>query len=102
MPEAILEKAVGDIDAMAASAGTARGASRELIVASLERIDGELMTAARESLSPDVLDDLRRQAVEDLGPFRDRMATDAWTRARDAAVRRAIRERVGLPIMKAD
>ena len=102
MPEAILEKAVGDIDAMAASAGTARGASRELIVASLERIDGELMTAARESLSPDVLDDLRRQAIEDLGPFRDRMATDAWTRARDAAVSRAIRERVGLPILKAD
>jgi hypothetical protein len=40
---------------------------------------------------------LGREADEELAPFRSGMNPDALGRARDAAIDRLVRERVGLP-----
>jgi hypothetical protein len=37
------------------------------------------------------------EAAAELEPFRDRMTSEAWERARDRARRRLLRERLGLP-----
>ena len=43
------------------------------------------------------LADLDTEAAAELEPFRDRMTSVAWERARDRARRRLLRERLGLP-----
>ncbi len=43
--------------------------------------------------------DLRREANEELAPFRDTMMPDAFARAREAALDRLVRDRLGLPII---
>ncbi len=102
LPTDTLDAAIRELDAMAAAARTARGANRETIVASLERIDRELLAAARSALPADAVEDIRRQAAEDLAPFHERMTADAWSNACEAAVGRAVRERAGLPVLRVE
>jgi hypothetical protein len=56
-----------------------------------------LLDAARAGLPPADSGSLKAQAEADLAPFRDRMPTEAWTRAIDAAFDRLVREHTGLP-----
>lgn len=99
---AALEAAVRELDQLATTARTARGGAREAVVTSLQRIDKDLLAAVRATLPDDVLSGLRRQAADDLAPFRQRMAPEAWTNAVDAALDRAIRDRAGLPLLRAE
>ena len=63
----------------------------------LSALDAELLTAARELVDDAALAALAREADEELAGFRERMAADAYERAREAAVTRLIRERLNLP-----
>jgi len=51
----------------------------------------------RESAAPALVEELRREAEQDLASFRGRLAGDAWQRALDATVDRLLRDRLGLP-----
>jgi hypothetical protein len=62
-------------------------------------LDDELLREARSALNERQLADLTREAAEDLASFRERMAPDAFVRARDGAVARLLREQLGLPTL---
>ena len=99
LPAEVLSQAVSDLDAMIPASRTARGQSREALKGRLAELDGRLMSAARAGADAALLAELRERAAGDLQPFAERMPGDAWQRAIQAAVDRALRERLGLPTL---
>lgn len=74
-----------------------RGETRARVVARLVELDRLMLDAARAQTEPAALRALRAEAAEQLLPFRDRMAADAYETAVSAAVDRLVREREQLP-----
>jgi hypothetical protein len=74
-----------------------RGAKRQALVERLAALDRELLDAARARLDEASRAALAREADEELAGFRSGMSSDAFARARDAAIDRLVRERSGLP-----
>jgi hypothetical protein len=75
----------------------ARGPVKDALVERLPSLDDLIKAGARESASPALVEELRREAEQDLESFRGRLAGDAWQRALDATVDRLLRDRLGLP-----
>jgi hypothetical protein len=98
-PQDLLNDVVRELDQMLPSAKQARGAARAAMIDRMARLDRQLLEAARAGLSTAESDRLKAQAETDLAPFRDRMPSDAWTRAIDAAFDRLVREHTGLPAL---
>jgi len=76
-----------------------RGDARRAVIERLAELDAELIEAARRMLDDALMSDLRREANDELAPFRDTMMPDAFNRARGAAIDRLIRDRLGLPVV---
>ena len=92
-----MDEAIRALDRMRAEARGARGESRVRILSELRSLDAHLMGRAwGEQPEPDLVA-LREEAARDLAPFRERMPADAWQSAVDAAAKRFLRERLGLP-----
>jgi hypothetical protein len=102
VPDEIIERMIRELDQIASSARVARGDARQTLLDRLVALDAELLSAARHQMSESVLAELRQQALADLGPFRERMPIEAWPRAVEAAVDRAVRERGRLPVLGID
>ncbi len=79
-----------------------RGEARRAVIERLAALDAELVAEARRSIDAVVLTDLTREANEELAPFRETMKADALNRAREAAIDRLVRERLGLPVVTLD
>ena len=97
VPTDLLNGVVRELDQMQSAAKQARGAARAAMVDRLASLDRQLLDAARAALRPADSQSLKAQAEADLAPFRDRMPSEAWTRAIDAAFDRLVREHAGLP-----
>ncbi len=97
--DALIDRVSAELEIARAAAGGVRGEARQALLTRLAALDGELLASARSSLAGDDLAALTREAEGELGAFRDRMAPDAFARARDGALSRLIRERCGLPTM---
>jgi len=97
--DALIDRISGELDTARASARGVRGAAREALLARLERLDGELLQTARARLDDESHTALLGEADAELAAYRDRMAPEAFARARDAAFDRLLRERFGLPIV---
>ena len=99
IPSDLLNEVVRELDQMLAGARQARGAARHSLLDRLGSLDRSLLDAARAGLTAEDVSRLRRQAEQDLDPFRDRMPRDAWGRAIDASIDRLVREHAGLPAL---
>jgi hypothetical protein len=97
VPTDLLNDTVRELDQMLTPAKHARGAARAAMVDRLASLDRQLLDAARAGLPPARAEGLKAQAEADLAPFRERMASEAWRRAIDAAFDRLVREHAGLP-----
>jgi hypothetical protein len=95
----VLERAARELDQLQPQARTVRGHAREVLLAALAALDGELMQAAINALN----DEMRREAMLDattqLAPFRERMAPEAYDQACVAAMERHVREHFNLPTL---
>jgi hypothetical protein len=103
LPEAFRDAAgrlLMDVMAVREASKKARGAAREELIARLRVLDLDLVAAARGSASPDVVAALHREAEQDLAPYRDRLAGDAWQRSVEVIVGRLLRDRFGLPTVE--
>ncbi|HVH25893.1 MAG TPA: hypothetical protein VM818_04000 [Vicinamibacterales bacterium] len=89
----LLDRLAAELDA---SRGV-RGARRQALVERLASLDHELIVRARAMLDEADLAALAREADEELTAFRSRMASEAFARAREAAMDRIVRERLRLP-----
>ena len=96
-----IEQAVRELDHLAADARAARGDRRDAIVARLNALDTELLDMAVSEAESDaaLIARLAREAGEELTPFRSRMPEAEFERARNAALRRLVREALRLPVL---
>ena len=100
--ETALAAAVLQMDAHRQASRGARGPARAALIAHLESLDDNLLARVRARLSPEQLDELRREAAETLAPFRERMPRVAYEAAHEAALTRLLREHAGLPVIRYD
>jgi hypothetical protein len=98
--DALIDRVAAELDAARSTSGGLRGDARQSLLSRLERIDAELIGAARASLAEDALHGIERDAGEELAGYRATMAPEAFARARDAVVDRLIRERFALPTVR--
>ena len=94
-----LDQIVRELDLLRAGGRPLRGEARAAAMERLRELDARLSAEARAALSRQQAEALAREADESLAPFRGRMADDAWQGARDAAVDRAARAALGLPVI---
>ena len=97
VPTDLLNGVVRELDQMLTPAKHARGGARAAMVDRLAGLDRQLLDAARAGLPPAESERLRAQAEADLAPFRERMTSEAWTIAIEAAFDRLVREHASLP-----
>jgi hypothetical protein len=92
-----LDRAVRAVDGLRSTARHARGAARRGIVDELGLIERTILDEAVSALDPQSLEELRAASSRELAPFRTRMPDAAYAEALEAALRRQIRECLGLP-----
>jgi hypothetical protein len=92
-----VERAVTELEALAAESPGARGERRARIVGRLSELDRELLTASVGEIHPDRARELKKEAEMELAPFRARMPADAHERAIEAAYLRLVRQALGVP-----
>ena len=95
--DAVLETITTEAAAFRDLPGPLRGETRERITARLVELDRLMLDSARAHADPAAIQAMRAEAAEQLLPFRDRMAADAYERAIESAVDRLLREREHLP-----
>jgi hypothetical protein len=95
--QAELEAVVRELDSMAAGAKALRGEARGRAVERLREIDRSLLEVLRGCCKPIEIEEIGREAADELRPFRERMSDRAYTDALAAATDRLLRERHGLP-----
>jgi hypothetical protein len=93
----LIDRVSRELDAVRAKPGGLRGEYRSAAIARLTELDAELVRSARALVDQAALAAMQHEADDDLAPFRAGMSAEAYTRARDAAVNRLVRERFGLP-----
>ena len=74
-----------------------RGAARDLLLERLAPLERELLDHSRQVIPPDVLREITARAEQDLAPYRDRLAPEAWSRAVSVTVDRGVGEHLELP-----
>jgi hypothetical protein len=95
--DALIDAVARELDVARTATGGLRGEARQALIARLAALDVELLQTARRSLDEPSRARLMKEAESEIARFRDRMAPEAFDRARDAASGRLIRERFGLP-----
>jgi hypothetical protein len=93
----VLEAITVEVRAFSDVQSPVRGEARERVMTRLAELDRVMLQAARAQGGPAGLQALRIEAVEQLRPFRDRLAPEAYERALEAAVDRLLRDREQLP-----
>ena len=97
--DAVLDAITTEAAAFRDLRGPLRGETRERITARLDELDRLMLDAARAQADPADVQAMRREASEQLLPFRDRMPAEAYERAIESAVDRLLRERERLPVV---
>lgn len=97
-----LEAAARRLDALRAPAKKARGEARDAIVAELETIDRALVEAASRDAPHGARQAAAAEAEEELAPFRGRLSDADYAAALARARDRALRARLGLPVITRD
>jgi hypothetical protein len=95
--DAVLDAITTEAAAFRDLPGPLRGETRERITARLEELDRLMLEAARAQADQADMQAMRREASEQLFPFRDRMPAETYQRAIESAVDRLVREREQLP-----
>jgi hypothetical protein len=95
----LIDRVAAALDEIRSHAGGIRGEARQRMLARLAALDRELGDAALADAGATLVEECRRDAAEDLRPFRDTMAREAFERAQRAAIDRLVRDRLGLPVL---
>ena len=93
----LIDRVSNELDAAKASPAGLRGEARRAVIERLAAIDAELVQLARAGLAGAQLRELELEADQDLAAFKAMMPADGYRQAREAAVGRLLRERLGLP-----
>ena len=94
-----LEHVADEVASLSEMTGAFRGEARVRAIERLVDLDRTMLDAARAHTDTATLDLLRRDALEQLGSFRERMSGEAFERAVAAAIDRLLRDREQLPVV---
>ncbi|MEQ1730002.1 MAG: hypothetical protein ABL982_16675 [Vicinamibacterales bacterium] len=97
--DALVDRVSAELDVARGRSAGVRGEERRAIVERLAALDTGLITLMQGAVTKAFMDGLRKEAGEELAPFRVTMAPDAFATARERAVTRLMRERLGLPVI---
>jgi hypothetical protein len=97
LPGELLDDAIRELDAARPSAKALRGSARTRLLERLEALDALLLAAARRQLGAAALEELRREAEEELAPFKARLPIEGFERSVGSCQDRLVRERCKLP-----
>jgi hypothetical protein len=97
--EALIDRVARELDLARASARGVRGDARQALLARLIALDEELLSMARGEVDDQSRAAILGEAEAELAAYRERMAADAFDRARDTVFDRLLRERLGLPVV---
>ena len=97
--EPLLDAAARELDAARASPRGIRGEARRALLARLDALDAELIRLARAAIDAPTRQTLLDEAEAELAGYRGRMEPVAFSRARERAVDRLLRERFQLPVV---
>ena len=97
--DAVIDRVSHELDVVREAANGLRGEARRQAIARLTALDAQLLQAARASIDAAAHAAIEHEADEELSGFRERMPDDAYRRARDAAIDRLVRQRLGLPVL---
>ncbi len=97
-----VQAALTALDAVQASSASARGAAREVLVATLAEVDRTLLEDAARALPPERLAALGAEAAQELAVFRSRLQPGQWEAAVAAARGRLVRAATGVPVVRFD
>ena len=92
-----LEDLVRRLDAIHPATRRARGEARDRVLAELATLDTQLIDCARAWAAPGVVDDVDREAEDELKPFSARLSPSALASAERRCADRILRERLRLP-----
>ena len=95
--ESLIDRIVQELDAVRGPAKTARGATRQRLIAQLADADGELAASLLDMADTSLRARLREEAERDLEPFRERMPRAAFQQAVEASSDRLLRDHFKLP-----
>jgi len=94
-----IDVAMQELVTLRDAARKARGQARDDLTVRLAAIDADLTKAARAHAPAQELTALEADAASELGPYRARLADEAWQRSIDLTVDRLLRDRYGLPVL---
>jgi hypothetical protein len=99
LPPSLVESLTMLLEAVSSLREEAKGTRRGLdaLKDRLAPLDAQMMTAVRSAAPPELLDDLTREAAQDLAPFQPRLSPEAWRQALELTIDRLLRDRFGLP-----
>ena len=94
-----IDAIVRELDGVRAGAKSLRGEARSRLLERLRTLEQDLGNAARARLDRVTLQEIEAEAESELAPFRDRMAAEAYERARGSCIERIVRNRARLPVL---
>jgi len=94
-----IDTVIRELETMRSTAKGLRGPAREAALDRLTALDRQLLDQIRERSGDATLGQVMREADIELAPFRDRMLTEAYAKAREACIDRLLRERARLPVL---
>jgi hypothetical protein len=97
-----LESIADEVSSFGDLPGPLRGEARRRISARLLELDRMMLDAVRNDAGPALLQTLRREAAEQLAPFRERMLANTYERAIETAVNGLLRDRERVPTIAFD
>lgn len=97
--DSVLERVSRELDLARASSAGVRGGARRALIDRLSALDSDVGVLAVSSLDTDERARIDREADDELAGFRDRLAPDAYARAKAVVVDRLARARLGLPVV---
>jgi hypothetical protein len=95
----VLEEVTNEVAIFKDLPSPVRGDVRERVTSRLAELDRLMLDAARAHADATALQQMQREAAEQLRPFRDRMPAESYDRALSAAKDSLLREREKLPIV---
>jgi hypothetical protein len=97
--DSLIDRVSEELDRARSSAAGVRGDLRRSLLTRLMALDSEISALALSSLEEGERASCGREADEELASFRDRLAPDAYERAKSVIVDRLARARSGLPVV---
>jgi hypothetical protein len=97
-----LESIADEVSSLGDLPGPFRGEARARISARLLELDRTMLDAVRNDADPALLQTLRREAADQLAPFRERMPAKTYEHAIETAVDGLLRDRERVPTIAFD